>query len=89
MTATIFIRDFQTVVSELSDNLVLLLCSIAPWRLELFFKLTAELKSKVLPFIKEHGISRINITNKVLPSLEFILSTLNDFEKSSSKFSAS
>ena len=50
--------------------LVLLLCSIAPWRLELFFKSTAELKSKVLPFIKEHGITRINITNKVLPSLD-------------------
>ena len=35
-----------------------------PWRLELFFKSTAELQNKVIPFIREHGIRRLNITNK-------------------------
>ena len=35
-----------------------------PWRLELFFKSTAELQSKVIPFIRDHGIRRVNITNK-------------------------
>ena len=44
----------------------LCMCSVAPWRLELFFKSTADLHSRVLPFIAEHGIGRINITNKVL-----------------------
>lgn len=50
----------------LPDVLPSNVCSAVPWRLELFFKSTSELQSKVIPFIKQHGLRRINITNKVL-----------------------
>lgn len=35
------------------------------WRLELFFKTKKELQDKVIPFLKDNGIKRINLTNKV------------------------
>ena len=42
-------------------------CSIASlqWRLELFYKSGKELHNSLIPFLKENGIKRINITNKV------------------------
>lgn len=38
--------------------------AFARWRLELYFKSAAELTNVAL-FLQQHGISRINITNKV------------------------
>ena len=35
-----------------------------PWRLELFFRSTSELQNKVSPFVREHGMQRLNITTK-------------------------
>ena len=35
------------------------------WRLELFFKTLKDLTSKQLPIVKEHNITRFNLTNKV------------------------
>lgn len=35
------------------------------WRLELFFKTEAELRAKVIPFLKSTAVQRINLTNKV------------------------
>lgn len=45
-------------------------CSSASsqWRLELFYTGGNELHSSVIPFLKENGIKRINITNKVSKS---------------------
>lgn len=43
------------------------------WRLELFYKTTSELREKTLPFLKEHDIHRINLTNKVLAAANSVL----------------
>ena len=39
------------------------------WRLELFYKTSKELRDKTLPFLKEHGIQRLNLTNKVVTAV--------------------
>lgn len=39
--------------------------ALESWRLELFFKSQKDLQEKVVPFLMEHSIKRINITNKV------------------------
>lgn len=39
------------------------------WRLELFFKSKKDLQDRVVPFLKENGIKRVNITNKVRQKL--------------------
>lgn len=39
--------------------------SVHKWRLELFFKAQSELSAKRIPFIKEHDVQRLNLTNKV------------------------
>ena len=36
------------------------------WRMELFYKTSKELRDKNLPFLKEYGIHRLNLTNKVV-----------------------
>lgn len=38
----------------------------AGWRLELFFKSTAELRARVVPLLRACAIRRINLTNKVV-----------------------
>ena len=42
------------------------------WRLELFYKSLEDLKGKVVPFLKEHHIRRVNLTNKVEQTLDCI-----------------
>ena len=37
------------------------------WRLELFFKTLKDLTTKQLPIVKEHNITRFNLTNKASP----------------------
>ncbi len=49
--------------------------ALASWRLELFFKSQKDLQEKVVPFLKEHSIKRINITNKVSHSARSLMQT--------------
>ena len=56
-------KPFLTPLLDVASFMV---CSAIPWRLELFFKSISELQTRVIPFIKEHGITHINLTNKVL-----------------------
>ena len=38
---------------------------MSEWQLELFFKKKQDLTDKVLPFLRERNLRRLNITNKV------------------------
>ena len=77
LTATVATRGFTTlragkvasvrgskVIGSLVPAATMTQC-MGQWQLELFYKRKQDLTDKILPFLRENSLHRLNITNKV------------------------